>query len=100
MGSETTLKSLRSANKKTATQRPDGLRPQQTCGRNARPSRSAAGDPDILLGISLKSCKIQKKYDRPCLGAGNFDPAAWPLNLSDPWIVHSAKRTATFCNKT
>src|SRR3989304_4131614 len=39
--SETTLKSLRSANKKNATQRPDGPRPQQTCGLHARRSRFA-----------------------------------------------------------
>lgn len=99
MGSEATLKSLRSANKKTATRRPDGLRSQQTCGLHARPSRSAADDPDTLLGISLKSCKIHKKTDRPCLDAGSCDPAAWPLNPGNPGIVHSAKRNTPFCNK-
>jgi hypothetical protein len=60
-GSETNLKSLRSANKKTASQRPDGPRPQQTRGIHARPSCSAAGDPDTLFGISLKSRKIPKE---------------------------------------
>jgi hypothetical protein len=54
-GSETTLKSLRSANKKTAAQRRDWLRPQQTCGLHAHPSHSATGNPDTFVGISLKS---------------------------------------------
>jgi len=64
-GSEATLNSLRSANKKTATRPPDGVRPQQTCGLHARPSRSAADDTDTLLCISLKSCKIHNKPTGP-----------------------------------
>jgi hypothetical protein len=40
-----------------------------------------------------------QRTDRPCLGAGSFDLAAWSLNPSDPGIVHFAKRNTTFCNK-
>ena len=87
MGSEATLKSLRSANKKTATRRPDGLRPQQTCGLHARPSRSAADNPDTLLSISLKSCKIHNKPTGPA-----YAPAA-AIRLHG----HSTRATRELC---
>jgi hypothetical protein len=39
-----------------------------------------------------------QENDRPCAGAGSFDPAATPLNPSGPEIVHFAKQSAIFCN--
>lgn len=51
-GSEPTLKSLRSANIKTAPESPDGRQPELICDLHARPSRPSVGDPATPSQVS------------------------------------------------
>ena len=99
-GSETILNYLRSANKNN--------RASAFGWAAAAPNLWSPRPPLSLRGMrplhpfryQFEIMQDPQGTERPCAGAGSFDPAAWPLSPSNSGIVHFAKRSATFCNKT